>query len=564
MVEPTSFPSGNLPGKIRKWIEDHPKLALTLVVLAALAPFLAKPFNIDEPLFIWTAHQIQAHPFNPYGFRVNWYGNADPMSNVTDNPPLASYCLALAAGIFGWSEIALHFAFLLPAIAVILGTHRLAQKFCRQPMLAALATLFTPVFLVSSTTVMCDVMMLAFWVWAIVLWVEGMERDDFRQLIGSALLVTFAILTKYFGACLIPLLVAYSLIENRRSRRWVVCFLIPLAALVAYQWVTRALYGRALLSDAVAYTTTFKAHSKYSEMASILIALTFTGGCVAVMVFFARLLWRWQTIFVFAILIIPLFFFENNLLDWMQGTPVTVAQIQIVFWAVCGVSVLALAAADLFHGRDARSWLLALWLLGTFSFTAFLNWTVNGRSILPMVPAVGILIARRLERNARAGWKTPPLALSACLAASAALALLVARADYLFARAAQQTALQTVAEYSSARENFLYEGHWGFQFYMETNGMTQFDLYRSVIKPGDIIALPVNNTALLPPGSAATARREFIYARGPRFLATMNASVDAGFYSSVRGTLPFALGDVSPETVYIYFLKTNTSTPAKN
>ncbi len=53
------------------------------------------------------------------------------MWRVTENPPLASYYLALAAGIFGWSEIALHFAFLLPALAVILGTHRLARHFCQ-------------------------------------------------------------------------------------------------------------------------------------------------------------------------------------------------------------------------------------------------------------------------------------------------------------------------------------------------------------------------------------------------------------------------------------------------
>ena len=95
---------------------------------------------------------------------------------VTENPPLASYYLALAAGILGWSEMALHFAFLLPAVAAILGTYRLARRFCQSPMLAAVATLFTPVFLVSSTTVMCDVMMLAFWVWAAVLWLEGMEE----------------------------------------------------------------------------------------------------------------------------------------------------------------------------------------------------------------------------------------------------------------------------------------------------------------------------------------------------------------------------------------------------
>ena len=110
---------------------------MTLAVLAALGPFLAKSFNIDDPLFLWTARQIQAHPANPYGFDLNWYGYESPMWEVTKNPPLACYFLAAAAAILGWGEMALHFAFLLPAVAAILGTFRLARRLCQRPLLAA-------------------------------------------------------------------------------------------------------------------------------------------------------------------------------------------------------------------------------------------------------------------------------------------------------------------------------------------------------------------------------------------------------------------------------------------
>ena len=40
-----------------------------------------------------------------------------------------------------------------------------------------------------------------------------------------------------------------------------------------------------------------------------------------------------------------------------------------------------------------------LWVIGTFLFAAFLNWTVNARSLLPLTPAVAILMTRRLEQN---------------------------------------------------------------------------------------------------------------------------------------------------------------------
>src|ERR1700733_6658228 len=155
--------TGVMLQRIRQWLA------------AALGPFLAKPFNIDDPLFIRLAQQVSAHPGDPFGFPVNWYGLVSPMWTVTENPPVAGYYFALAGNIFGWSEIGLHLAGLLAALAVILGTHRLALRLCGQPLSAACAVLFTPIFLVSAGTVMCDVLMLAFWVWAVVFWVEGLE-----------------------------------------------------------------------------------------------------------------------------------------------------------------------------------------------------------------------------------------------------------------------------------------------------------------------------------------------------------------------------------------------------
>ncbi|MGO8764389.1 MAG: ArnT family glycosyltransferase [Limisphaerales bacterium] len=161
--------------KIRSWCTRHPNWTLAWLTAALLLPFCAKPFNLDDPLFIWVAKQIQAHPADPFGFTVNWGLTAIPMWKATENPPLACYYLALAGGLLGWSEVALHLAFILPAVGVVLGTHRLARHFCGSPMLAALAALCTPVFMISSLTLMSDVLMLAFWVWAVIFWVEGLN-----------------------------------------------------------------------------------------------------------------------------------------------------------------------------------------------------------------------------------------------------------------------------------------------------------------------------------------------------------------------------------------------------
>jgi len=139
------------------------QLVLIAIVIASLGPFLNKAFHIDDPLFLWMAQQIAKHPLDPYGFDVNWASFMQPMWIVMQNPPLCSYYIAAVASAFGWSEPVLHLAFLFWATMSILGTFVLARRFCREPLVAALLTLFTPVFLVSATSVMCDVIMLALW-----------------------------------------------------------------------------------------------------------------------------------------------------------------------------------------------------------------------------------------------------------------------------------------------------------------------------------------------------------------------------------------------------------------
>ena len=78
--------------------------------------------------------------------------------------------------------------------------------------------LFTPVFLVSATTVMCDVWLLALWVWSVDCWLRGLEeRHSYWLLLLASLLVAAAALTKYFGVSLVPLLAAYTVARSAAS-----------------------------------------------------------------------------------------------------------------------------------------------------------------------------------------------------------------------------------------------------------------------------------------------------------------------------------------------------------
>lgn len=150
-------------------------LILVFVTVAVLLPFIDKAVHIDDTLFIWTARQIIERPWDFYGFQGNWQGTLATAPEMIKNPPMSAFYMALVARFAGFSEKALHIAFIFPAFLAVWGSYALARRICSMPLLAALLALATPAFLVSSTTLMCDVVMLAFWVWAVFFWVKGVE-----------------------------------------------------------------------------------------------------------------------------------------------------------------------------------------------------------------------------------------------------------------------------------------------------------------------------------------------------------------------------------------------------
>jgi len=174
-------------------------------------------------------------------------------SDVPKNPPLASYYLAAAGATFGWNERALHAAMLLPALLAVWGVYELARRLCSRPAIAVAIAVLSPAFIVSATTLMCDVLMLCLFVWAIVAWIDGVREGSQRSFFLSAVLILAAALTKYFAACLVPLLAVYAIVEWRGARLALLWLAVPVVGLFAFQVYTHALYGTGMISGAVSY-----------------------------------------------------------------------------------------------------------------------------------------------------------------------------------------------------------------------------------------------------------------------------------------------------------------------
>lgn len=533
--------------------------------IACLLPFLNKAFHIDDPLFIWSAKHIQTSLFDFYGFMGNWYGMEMPMAEVIKNPPGTSYFIALVGFLFGWSEIALHTAFMIPALAAISGTYYLGKQFCSRPELAALAALLTPAFLVSSTNTMCDLMMLSLWVWSVVFWVEGIKANKPLKLLFSAGLISLCALTKYFGMALIGLLFFYSLMEKRRPGVWFFFLLIPILALMGYQWATYILYGRGLLSDASSYAMNYTWKGFSNVFSKGLVGLTFAGGCMIVPLFYIPFLWSRRTIasgIVLILFLIGALIFMGKI----QRIPVHAGDelrwsflLQFSIMAIVGISILGLAIADFLKCKDAVSLLLLLWIVGTFIFATFINWTINVRSFLPMVPAVGILLIRRINQLGkicqqkgcwRATWPLIP---------SLVVVMLVCWSDYMWANTARTAAVVIREKFVNHPGRVWFQGHWGFQYYMEAAGAKSLDFKHSKTAFEDIIIVPHNNSNVSPLRKEMVkliTTFQFKSSGSPlQWLTTKHRKLGAGFYSSISGPLPFAMGTVGPEKYYAYTLK---------
>ncbi len=175
--------------------------------------------------------------------------------------------------------------------------------------------------------------------------------------------------------------------------------------------------------------------------------------------------------------------------------------------------------------------LLALWIVGIYVFAAFVNWTINVRSILTLTPPAAILAAKVADRRAARENVTRWLLAGIAIAISVG----VTAADYSEAGANQALAAVLQRRSGDAGARVWFMGPWGFQWYMEKFSR-RVDNDSTVIQPGDWLVVYENtsNPSKLPMQALHVLGR--MEARG---MAGMSIT---DFYSDTYGPTPFLIG----------------------
>ncbi len=524
-------------------------LAVVVLTVLILAPFLNKAFHIDDPTFIFAAKHLMTKPWDFYGSSYNWFYTEVPMYVINHNPPIALYYIAFAGYFFGLGEIVLHTAFLLPAVALVLGIYYLARLYCTNPLIAAFFALSTPIFLIPATNVMADTMMAAFYVWAILFWIMGLERKHRGYLLCSSLFIILSGMTKYIGMTLLPLLMAYAIARKIRWTFWVPFLIVPGIAFAGFDIIVRVLYGHSSLFHASSSAISFIPHKKFVQsFQTAVTGLSYTGGS-----------------YIAVGLLLP-FLWKRSYLFWIISTGLPALIFMFVYWErrwwfvaegvifiIIGLHILLIAIDELYKRRDAFTLMVFLSIFGTFTFATFMNLPNIGRYLLPMLPAVGLMVNRRLENNGCTSFRHYMLLVPAVF-----ISIMIVWADFAWANTQRQAARMISTEFNGYPGKIYFQGHWGFQYYMEQAGFKALDAIKTSFEDGDIVIVPLDNTNLI---SLDFRRFELLgnlRLVSNRYIGVVNAGKSAsGFYlpgrtNDMGAKLPFAVRKIEPE-IYAVF-----------
>jgi tetratricopeptide (TPR) repeat protein len=315
------------------------------------------------------------------------------------------------------------------------------------------------------------------------------------------------------------------------------------------------MYGRGLFFAAVHYAQTSHVGFPGGWKAGGIIGLAFAGGSLLPLLFFAPLLWRRSVLLAGGIVIPGALLLTFRLCDnlGLTVTPLALMKhweflIQAVLLTAGGLHLLLLVVAETRRRRDAVTIILVLWTIGVIYFATVLNWIVNVRSFLPVVPAAAILLVRRLgatrENPVAGGWLLWPLI------PAAAITLSIAITDYQLANSARTAAEQVTSKYKSSGHQLWFEGHGAFQYYMEKLGGLPIDVERSLLQPGDTVVVPATGTYItLPLGGVGWVEHlQYAPSAWMNLIGGTENGV-AGFYGANWGPVPFIFGKL-PEQLY--------------
>ncbi|HVO32928.1 MAG TPA: glycosyltransferase family 39 protein [Elusimicrobiota bacterium] len=587
---------------------------LAILVLLTTLPFVRRAYFVDDYYHMLMAKGLLEHPARPYDFRsddagfnkLGWERGERPRMV---NPPLFHFCMAAVIALAGDAVWKLRSASLVFSLIAIICSYFLGKRFTRRPGLAAALIALTPAYWLTSYSLLIDSGLIAFFMAALLCFVVATERRSATLSLLGGLLMGLAILTKYFGVLVVPVALAWQLMDPQR-RRWrpgylgygvcaalqilwgvwniatygqmhfwstlprgfhsssflgVAALLVLAAALISRgRWMfggrsisagpALALAFVALCVAGLFRSTTIAGWLQSSYLDKILVVGTFLSGCTGFLllapIYLARRDLR-SVLFITGLSALLYVGFHSR-----GGGFRGMESVEMAVLIGCSISFLVLIWMDLQNRSDTIDRFLITWLaLGLLELVGVMPWTA-GRYFLTILPPLVWLFVRWAEKAGN--WS----ALPAAVCCAGILGGNLAYADY-----AQANTIVTLAQFlSTTAPQFQTLApkpahHWyyqadtfdGSQPYILPLGWENV-LPDQSFQPGDLLLRSRYRKSgwwtVRDRGKLMPVLSYDVPSQSP--FRVMDVPDSAGFYASCWGALPFAITGHPLETFDLY------------
>ncbi|MDP8245233.1 MAG: glycosyltransferase family 39 protein [Candidatus Hinthialibacter antarcticus] len=466
------------------WIQ-----AIGFALLGTL-PFLNKPFHIDDTVVLEVARNVLNNPLRPFGSNFDWFGELQPLWQVTTNPPFLSYCLAPFVWMSSGDEVALHAVMSIFIFCLAVGAVLLSKRFCADSIWPAAFLLASPAVVVSGN-VMRDVPAVGLSTLGVALFVMGVDKEQRRWLIAGAVLCGLSVLTKYSAVITLPVLFLYPLLQKKyRLAVWI----WPAVAIIVL-WCLQNVFAYGSV-HIIYLLLERRSESGISWQDKLYGAFLVIGS---VLYLLPALLVRavggrdW-TAWIGAVLLAPLWWLAiNQYLGEVEN--------EYLLWALSGSALLFILLFDGIRvgsgwikqfepGKHADSLFLFAWVCAPLVFCVLFVPFEAVRHLLPVLPPLVLLAARYLNETKNKKLSSAIHFLVAILfAVQFFAAQVIQRADYEYAATYRNFAVRAQEEWLSDEHETWYVGHWGWQEYANRAGLRQMRL-GEFPNEGDVLIVP--------------------------------------------------------------------------
>lgn len=486
-------------------------------------PFVSSAFRVDEPNIVRIAERAAVAPGDPYGFYINWNGGPEEAFHILANPPLVPYWLAAWGATLGWTESVLHVAMLPFSVLAIVAFAVLANNLGTRPLAPALLLVTSPAFFLGSQVVMPDVAMFALFVAAVACATRYLATGAAWLIPLGFLAGALAPLAKYNGALVAPVLGALWLMGSGRRVGLLIIAAGPVVGVGLWSFASLMMYGRSHIST----IAEFESGGTVVILSAILGYFAFgVLPAVASLSASPSLLPRRLLLpitILMALLMGLSMYFLFPVGPWAAAGYGLSAGLTFRFLLIVG----ALGVRGV-RDKDVISLLLVFWFALVFWFQFGLLFS-SVRYMLPLLAPMLLLVVRSGLLQPTSWLFRGGLAMSLVL--TIAVGIGDARTANIYRDFVNDVVVPRKATIAG---RFLFDGHWGFQYYMEREGGSMLDFFREPrLRDGDVIFIarnPFPSYQRLTPTRALEIETEEI-AFSPRWpVRTIDCSAFANFY----------------------------------